>query len=183
MVKETARVPGSIPAWAGEPPPGATGQPGLAVYPRVGGGTGAVSLFITGLIGLSPRGRGNPKPAGWQHSPGRSIPAWAGEPRPPPSLNRSTRVYPRVGGGTPPQVTDYPGVVGLSPRGRGNQLGNLTGGAGVRSIPAWAGEPGAVVWAGSRGAVYPRVGGGTAAAAIKTQGRYGLSPRGRGNLR
>ena len=113
------------------------------VYPRVGGGTWETLRDFFKGSGLSPRGRGNrtvhllsagcrsiPAWAGepnlgtrlWAGAKNRqqvgSIPAWAGEPSTGhPVL--ATRVYPRVGGGTP--------------------HGNI--GYQSRSIPAWAGEP------------------------------------------
>ena len=54
---------GSIPAWAGEPPPGKTGLDCRWVYPRVGGGTALAVVSVLWMLGLSPRGRGNP--VGW----------------------------------------------------------------------------------------------------------------------
>ena len=51
---------GSIPAWAGEPPPAAPCAGPAPVYPRVGGGTGSNISAISAISGLSPRGRGNP---------------------------------------------------------------------------------------------------------------------------
>ena len=70
----------SIPAWAGEPPTARLSKSRLRVYPRVGGGTARVCDDAVVVVGLSPRGRGNPlidRPA---VAAGGSIPAWAGEP-------------------------------------------------------------------------------------------------------
>ena len=50
---------GSIPAPAGEPPPGPPPSPAPWVYPRACGGTGAPMPRITSERGLSPRLRGN----------------------------------------------------------------------------------------------------------------------------
>ena len=33
----------------------------MTVYPRVGGGTEQVANMVQAMVGLSPRGRGNPK--------------------------------------------------------------------------------------------------------------------------
>ena len=57
---QTAAIPGSIPAWAGEP--WQTGQSIQRdwVYPRVGGGTATMKGTYIPTMGLSPRGRGNP---------------------------------------------------------------------------------------------------------------------------
>ena len=49
----------SIPAYAGEPQSGGTGQPSRWVYPRVCGGTRPVARLRGGNDGLSPRMRGN----------------------------------------------------------------------------------------------------------------------------
>ena len=54
------RKPGSIPAWAGEPACLAKGSDLTGVYPRVGGGTDNASFRVAQMMGLSPRGRGNP---------------------------------------------------------------------------------------------------------------------------
>ena len=52
---------------------------------------------------------------------------------------------------------------------------------GIRSIPAWAGEPLTAVPRGWLFRVYPRVGGGTSGLSAATLTLNGLSPRGRGN--
>ena len=70
----------SIPAWAGEPPADADPAHRVKVYPRVGGGTAAKCWCRSAGRGLSPRGRGNRRPAIRPRSQPRSIPAWAGEP-------------------------------------------------------------------------------------------------------
>ena len=70
---------------------------------------------------------------------------------------------------------------GLSPRGRGNPYGVAPTRIGVRSIPAWAGEPASMVTASGALTVYPRVGGGTRKTGYRVTSGSGLSPRGRGN--
>ena len=90
----------SIPACAGEPAGQDNGAGKVAVYPRVCGGTRNAYLFQRIVRGLSPRVRGNqfvppPAPAGVG-----SIPACAGEPRPPDRRRAGPGVYPRVCGGT-----------------------------------------------------------------------------------
>ena len=111
----------SIPAWAGEPSSAGGGPAGITVYPRVGGGTGAVANARATLYGLSPRGRGNPVHSPRMHRLRRSIPAWAGEPPVRLSPVLSVKVYPRVGGGTTLLSHAVSSLKGLSPRGRGNQ--------------------------------------------------------------
>ena len=91
------------------------------------------------------------------------------------------RVYPRVGGATAPWLPGiYPGS-GLSPRGRGNPQPYPCRPDRLRSIPAWAGQPGCgTIWTFGW-AVYPRVGGATCTPQQVKDGLAGLSPRGRGN--
>ena len=121
------------------------------VYPRVGGETVWVWGTCCGMLGLSPRGRGNHQ-LGDQRERSRrlgSIPAWAGKPVSTCAWHAEDwpKVYPRVGGEThcllsrtpaPRQIAVYPRVgggnpcagysgaaftaLGLSPRGRGNRL-------------------------------------------------------------
>ena len=199
----THPLDGSIPAWAGEPRKGCAYSIALnhTVYPRVGGGT-PLGLRGWGIyLGLSPRGRGNPKEEQARLNAIRSIPAWAGEPRSCHSDRRSSSVYPRVGGGTRFTPEFEATGRGLSPRGRGNPIIRLVTNT-PRSIPAWAGEP--LLYHGrasgplglsprgrgnpstppppaSKPKVYPRVGGGTPRV-DRPSPRAGLSPRGRGNL-
>ena len=174
----------------------------------MGGGTSHHTTHGSSELGLSPRGRGNLVRSIIPTAKYRSIPAWAGEP-----LSVSLRpplpkpVYPRVGGGTSGAVCDGLSVWGLSPRGRGNLFGIISGRHVIRSIPAWAGEPVANVPSMAAVEVYPRVGGGTVGIHIlglaggqrsipawagepwtaKRGGSlfllHGLSPRGRGNRR
>ena len=151
----------SIPACAGEPFSWQVDAPLFGVYPRVCGGTADYIAFSDFIGGLSPRVRGNLRPAGGVILAPRSIPACAGEPvdgKDPPLM---PGVYPRVCGGTvsPVEVARVAG--GLSPRVRGN-LGS-TGGVilGTRSIPACAGEPADRIAASAGARVYPRVCGGT----------------------
>ena len=176
-----SRVLRSIPAWAGEPGPGGWCRWGIAVYPRVGGGTKTRTLMRRFSIGLSPRGRGNHLWSPYIPAPFRSIPAWAGEPWPPTTTMTACTVYPRVGGGTVSPALAAMNLTGLSPRGRGNHdlitaLSMVDG-----SIPAWAGEPPISSVSLPGPGVYPRVGGRTAVKPIWFRFSQGLSPRGRGN--
>ena len=154
---------GSIPAWAGEPLRLSWCSPRASVYPRVGGGTGVAVSLADCAPGLSPRGRGNR--GCWDddcYCCG-SIPAWAGEPAGTTSIKELSPVYPRVGGGTfiDPLAVLY--GLGLSPRGRGNRITEGRTLRLLRSIPAWAGEPGRCYDLCNNRRVYPRVGGGTTA--------------------
>ena len=94
-----------------------------------------------------------------------SIPAYAGEPPRQPPRRRTLQVYPRVCGGTPYPAVKCRRASGLSPRMRGNQLRGGFDGVKIGSIPAYAGEPQEVSNVLSLYTVYPRVCGGTQAAA------------------
>ena len=94
---------------------------------------------------------------------------------------RRREVYPRVGGGTPWFAWFIHSNGGLSPRGRGNRKTTNENMDRVRSIPAWAGEPGFEEILPDPIRVYPRVGGGTVVVVVRFVLAGGLSPRGRGN--
>ena len=111
-----------------------------------------------------------------------SIPACAGEPPWPNLRHCPRRVYPRVCGGTWPSRTTNAYLWGLSPRVRGNRPARVRIICWMRSIPACAGEPGRARVSRHTSEVYPRVCGGTAAAAAHSRLAVGLSPRVRGNL-
>ena len=153
-----------------------------AVYPRVCGGTQRVVGFGGQLIGLSPRVRGNPSLADYPAVPAGSIPACAGEPDTDAALCKHHQVYPRVCGGTLPNILTISTYVGLSPRVRGNPLGFSWHNQAAGSIPACAGEPPCGIEQACAVPVYPRVCGGTDGITITVEDNYGLSPRVRGNL-
>ena len=71
---------------------------------------------------------------------------------------------------------------GLSPRGRGKLGVSELGPIAIGSIPAWAGETAPPMPGFALAKVYPRVGGGNGAQAIRYRIIQGLSPRGRGKL-
>ena len=90
-------------------------------------------------------------------------------------------VYPRECGGTKPTCRFRSGVLGLSPRVRGNRVGVVGSAEGARSIPASAGEPSTVRRTASSSRVYPRECGGTSHRRWQSPPLSGLSPRVRGN--
>ena len=112
----------------------------------------------------------------------RSIPAWAGETRPPWRMRRRAWVYPRVGGGNISGASAFASARGLSPRGRGKLGRVFCICAWAGSIPAWAGETALNTSRCALPSVYPRVGGGNRKAKAKGKAAQGLSPRGRGKL-
>ena len=155
----------------------------MRVYPRGCGGTSVSGSPNGGLVGLSPRVRGNRCRARWTQPPRRSIPAGAGEP--PGAAPGSTRhgVYPRGCGGTSQEWWGRLEATGLSPRVRGNLLPLRARRCKYGSIPAGAGEPPGLGRARRRGEVYPRGCGGTPGVHGVLIHAPGLSPRVRGNLR
>ena len=151
------------------------------VYPRVCGGTAVQGDYEGANGGLSPRVRGNPRPARCPPTAPRSIPACAGEPSVILIIGFAITVYPRVCGGTLWRTPTRNTRRGLSPRVRGNPTMTIAGQEVVRSIPACAGEPGWPTAPESDSRVYPRVCGGTAQLKIGQVRILGLSPRVRGN--
>ena len=125
--------------------------------------------------------RGNQCGAGWCLASRGSIPAYAGEPGGCSAAAADARVYPRVCGGTYSSVSVCADWIGLSPRMRGNPSTPNAGVNGVRSIPAYAGEPTQDYDSGRNQGVYPRVCGGTIRAWRLAKAQQGLSPRMRGN--
>ena len=93
------RVPGSIPAPAGEPTLPAECCEWRAVYPRACGGTILPCTKAKTISGLSPRLRGNRRGDPVQIHLRGSIPAPAGEPLQNPAWHPRRRVYPRACGG------------------------------------------------------------------------------------
>ena len=134
-------VVGSIPASAGEPEIYFQDSEPSGVYPRECGGTVRHPASERSSRGLSPRVRGNHLDKRHAAMPTRSIPASAGEPTSLAAPPLASRVYPRECGGT--AVTDRMlfGVLGLSPRVRGNPHRPPRRPAVDGSIPASAGEP------------------------------------------
>ena len=181
VVAVMLRVVGSIPACAGEPLAFQLMVPPISVYPRVCGGTRQLRLLGYTKQGLSPRVRGNRLERWEAPASDGSIPACAGEPKRKETRDGNARVYPRVCGGTKPGSSVPPSITGLSPRVRGNHHPEHVAGAGVRSIPACAGEPIPHVVVTARVWVYPRVCGGTSAGQSAAALSPGLSPRVRGN--
>ena len=86
-------------------------------------------------------------------------------------------------GGTSAVATPCPYPAGLSPRVRGNLIGQPVPVLHDGSIPACAGEPSSRRGGTDGGRVYPRVCGGTFLTSCSISRRAGLSPRVRGNLR
>ena len=132
------------------------------------------------FMGLSPRGRGKPRPVVHPAPTARSIPAWAGETLRALIFKTATEVYPRVGGGNTQNALNRSARNGLSPRGRGKRICEGIDIPECGSIPAWAGETSGAGAAAVLAKVYPRVGGGNEGVGFFAVPPAGLSPRGRG---
>ncbi len=170
-----------IPAWAGQPPERPGCRAIVRAYPRVGGAAVPVVGHQPPTPGLSPRGRGSPGQAeAWCGVDG-PIPAWAGQPRTPPSRLLTRRAYPRVGGAAPGLSFSESARQGLSPRGRGSLPLHQPAAGHHGPIPAWAGQPPACPSTRTPGRAYPRVGGAASKASLSGSRIRGLSPRGRGS--
>ena len=130
--------------------------------------------------GLSPRVRGKQLQRLRIGNQRWSIPACAGETRPPSIPGRRSPVYPRVCGGNEAEKEAKYRASGLSPRVRGKPMIFLTPEDRIRSIPACAGETLALGCAEQGGQVYPRVCGGNVCRGGLGCPRHGLSPRVRG---
>ncbi len=152
------------------------------VYPRVYGGTRIEKALERTLLGLSPRVRGNLFVAHGRRFHVRSIPACTGEPAMPTTVVFLSWVYPRVYGGTSLPLRERQGILGLSPRVRGNHRSEHGVPKTAGSIPACTGEPRCPADVRTRPRVYPRVYGGTSSTVTSEYGGWGLSPRVRGNL-
>ena len=135
-----------------------------------------------GLVGLSPRVRGNCLGQAALFALGRAIPACAGELISGCSTATAWWGYPRVCGGTSTSGAGAWCLVGLSPRVRGNCARIAAGAGELRAIPACAGElcAGPQRWSWLA-AGYPRVCGGTGVVPSGLAPVTGLSPRVRGN--
>ena len=174
-------IDGLSPRVRGEPNTPTGGPSPAWVYPRVCGGTGSTKTVGLPRRGLSPRVRGNRRGCASRVHLVGSIPACAGEPSPTVPPPATSRVYPRVCGGTNSWQPRVATGLGLSPRVRGNPATPRPGLWRTGSIPACAGEPHRVAPAASTDAVYPRVCGGTALTRTVAVHSGGLSPRVRGN--
>ena len=146
------------------------------VYPRVCGGTLAVSAIAEEIGGLSPRMRGNPYRELAYAEADRSIPAYAGKPILAKLYRILPEVYPRVCGGTTfaRYIVRFWGR--LSPRMRGKPYCNRHRNQAPASIPAYAGETGQAGGRRRPDRVYPRVCGGNPAASRRADGAHRSIP-------
>ena len=135
------RMPGPIPARAGEPSPAMYVSAAMAAYPRSRGGTACTDQRTDLYPGLSPLARGNHHLVWLRKLQRGPIPARAGEPDQVEVRVLPNGAYPRSRGGTVAPRVNTEKAPGLSPLARGNpaltwSLVNMPG-----PIPARAGEP------------------------------------------
>ena len=154
---------GSIPAHAGKPQSRGSRRASSGVYPRACGETCKKAVSQAGWLGLSPRMRGNQIETYDDAVLAGSIPAHAGKPSFRAQSSRPHRVYPRACGETCLAVVERHGVMGLSPRMRGNRYRSFGLCLAAGSIPAHAGKPAKDAVAETALGVYPRACGETPA--------------------
>ena len=178
MARRTKR---SIPTHAGKPvqPVGRDGAP--RVYPHACGETDGARHWVTRLLGLSPRMRGNPCLRLWSLCQAGSIPTHAGKPNGTAGKDHGDKVYPHACGETYGEIETIVTRCGLSPRMRGNLVVVAGPDSHFGSIPTHAGKPlsGSLIAAAVM--VYPHACGETILPAPTRGIRLGLSPRMRGN--
>ena len=132
---------GPIPACAGQPGRRKGPWSSRRAYPRVCGATERDLIQRHAAQGLSPRVRGNLRPACGRHRRPGPIPACAGQPQTPTGPSAFRRAYPRVCGATTPLTLEMLLSLGLSPRVRGNRCCACLLPAQRGPIPACAGQP------------------------------------------
>ncbi len=172
---------GSIPAYAGAPPPSRASRRTNRVHPRVCGGTVVSTAPLTGGTGPSPRMRGHLVEDDFGRNFLRSIPAYARAPYVLSRLVSNRRVHPRVCGGTWERAPRWLAGWGPSPRMRGHPDCGLGKTIMQRSIPAYAGAPFMFATRAMTAGVHPRVCGGTLMPETSGPKNGGPSPRMRGH--
>ena len=169
-----------IPARAGNTPDKLPGLQKTAVHPRAGGEhRESVSRGWT-IIGSSPRGRGTRCWLRFGLGCWRFIPARAGNTIDCRTSQGVHAVHPRAGGEHAPRLPAEGRSTGSSPRGRGTPSCGFARIAGIRFIPARAGNTRASRSTGRRRPVHPRAGGEHESFPLDRETPAGSSPRGRG---
>ena len=129
-----------IPAYAGNTLPGRTGQSRYPVHPRLRGEHHAQRPPLHLQGGSSPPTRGTPRSTPAPASPGRFIPAYAGNTRCRRSGGASGAVHPRLRGEHSPGPCRTARSYGSSPPTRGTRLAVTRSPSMARFIPAYAGN-------------------------------------------
>ena len=130
--------------------------------------------------GLSPPTRGILRRAHITQDGRRSIPAYAGDPPPPPAHVKAGEVYPRLRGGSSIVNGRITTPSGLSPPTRGIPARAAAFKPSIWSIPAYTGDPGCPRSQAKVREVYPRLRGGSRQRTSQGNPKGGLSPPTRG---
>ena len=170
----------SIPAYAGDPQRADWVGLDLGVYPRLRGGSLPVGCRDDLPRGLSPPTRGILFHPRISRDYLRSIPAYAGDPFVHALVSPPLSVYPRLRGGSVIAMEMRRYHDGLSPPTRGIPPPPRQAASRPGSIPAYAGDPYGPSPKRRPLEVYPRLRGGSAAAAWFALFGIGLSPPTRG---
>ena len=152
-----------IPACAGEALLGGLALRRPQVHPRVCGGSVAWPRSNSDSEGASPRVRGKPRPVLEIVAQRRCIPACAGEAAARRRSAPTSRVHPRVCGGSLASLDETLTNDGASPRVRGKRRRRRRRGRQTRCIPACAGEASTAYNVSAASGVHPRVCGGSPA--------------------
>ena len=169
-----------IPACAGNASAPAAGRTQSPVHPRVCGERSASLPMRANNHGSSPRVRGTLAYRQGVASLGRFIPACAGNARRNSSANVLATVHPRVCGERWRRTGVAKVAIGSSPRVRGTRWPEQRRHAGLRFIPACAGNASLRSSALSRRSVHPRVCGERETGDVRHLATRGSSPRVRG---
>ncbi len=172
---------GSIPAHAGQPEGQTIGSRLSRVDPRACGAALATAHAASSLRGRSPRMRGSPGRIDPAFRESGSIPAHAGQPPASPSPTGCAGVDPRACGAATRGAVREVYVPGRSPRMRGSRWRDQRGSPRCGSIPAHAGQPGALASARPRCWVDPRACGAAGSEMMTANATAGRSPRMRGS--
>ena len=177
------RIPGFIPACAGETAWCRSWRRTRRVHPRVRGGDGDQWKVAAGPGGSSPRARGRPCAPPCQLPKPGFIPACAGETQRRRRIARGREVHPRVRGGDDGESRCVSGGDGSSPRARGRLAIEIAQHGAIGFIPACAGETFAIKHSMRPRRVHPRVRGGDPHGCGLRRAPDGSSPRARGRRR
>ncbi len=203
VVGQVLDVGRSIPAHAGNTQTGEAWLDDSAVHPRACGehrypppvsiavsgpsprmrGTRSVVRFFRRMGGPSPRMRGTRGSARISVTPGRSIPAHAGNTWTRRAFSCPAAVHPRACGEHPPAAAVPPAAHGPSPRMRGTRNRGAPSMVSIRSIPAHAGNTLTKTNMLSRQTVHPRACGEHRIFWCRRMVARGPSPRMRGTPR
>ena len=174
-------VGGTIPACTGKPPEYERISGRKRDYPRMHGETRCFGRALRKVQGLSPHARGNRSFSPQHSGTSGTIPACTGKPRRSARSLPAARDYPRMHGETRRARQRHVGAPGLSPHARGNPGMPVTSAYCSGTIPACTGKPVSSTSIAFACKDYPRMHGETVIAIRCVRPKEGLSPHARGN--